>query len=83
MAILRVRKSTRKEIEQNSEIDRKQYDIYLLGMTLLCAFYLSEIVDIELVQAQNKKFAYKYEILNLIQAMIAPPGQRATIIQIR
>ena len=56
-AIIRGRQSSRKEIEQQSELDRKQYDIYLLGMTLLCAFYLSETVDIELVEVQNKKFA--------------------------
>jgi hypothetical protein len=49
-AIIRGRQSSRKEIEQQSELDRKQYDIYLLGMTLLCAFYLSETVDIELVE---------------------------------
>ena len=48
-AILRGRQSSRREPEQQSEIDRKQYDVYLLGMTLLSAFYLSETVDAELV----------------------------------
>jgi hypothetical protein len=40
-AIVRAARSSRKDIELQSELDRKQYDIYLLGITLLCAFYLS------------------------------------------
>lgn len=52
-------------------------------MTLLSAFYLSETVDIELVEVQNKRFAEKYEVLKLIHAMISSPKERPNTQQIR
>ena len=38
-----------------AEVNKKQFDIHLLGMTLLSAFYLCEIIDLEVVQDQNRK----------------------------
>jgi hypothetical protein len=55
-----VRQSSRRSVEQVSEVDRMEYDISLLGNTLMSAFYLSEIVDYELASVQNKKFIQKY-----------------------
>jgi len=52
-------------------------------MTLLSAFYLSETVDAELVEVQNARFVQKYQILELIQAMISAPNKRPTTQQIR
>jgi hypothetical protein len=42
-----LRTMSRRSISQAvSEQSRKQYDVYMLGMTLLSAFYLSEIIDL-------------------------------------
>lgn len=42
-----MRQSSRKTISKMvAEVNRKQFDIHMLGMTLLSAFYLSEIVDL-------------------------------------
>lgn len=42
-------------------------------MTLLSAFYLSEIIDLEIASKENKIMIESYEILRLINAMLAPP----------
>ena len=43
-----------------AEVNRKQFDIQQLGMTLLSAFYLSEIVDYEVAAQQNRNLIEKY-----------------------
>ena len=60
-------------------VQRKQNDIYSLGMTLLSAFYLSEIVDLEIVTDENHEMVKRYEILLLINAMVDSPEKRPTI----
>lgn len=60
-----------------------QGDVYSLGYTLLCAFYLTQPLDRKLVIKQNQIYSSKYDILKLIDAMIAPEDHRATIAEIK
>ena len=68
-----MRQSTRRSFTKvQAEVNRKQFDIYQLGMTLMSAFYLCEIIDYEIASEQNRQLIDKYEILKLINAMLAP-----------
>ena len=79
-----VRASTRRTITKiETEVNRKQFDVYSLGITLMSAFYLCEIIDYEVAANQNRLLIDQYEILQLINAMLAPADKRATIQQIR
>lgn len=49
----------------------------------MSAFYLCEIIDYEVAVNENRNLIDQYEILHLINAMLAPADKRATIQQIR
>ena len=69
-----MRQSSRRSLSKiQAEVNRKQFDIHMLGMTLMSAFYLCEIIDYEVAAQENRKLIDQYEILQLINAMLAPP----------
>lgn len=54
-----------------------------MGITLLCAFYLCQHIDRKLFVAQNKLLENKYEVLKVIELMLAPVEQRPSIAEIK
>lgn len=44
------------ELETGVDFDLQQADIYSLGMTLLCAFYLCEPIDKKAAKPYNRKY---------------------------
>ena len=51
-------------------------DIYSLGMTLLCAFYLCEPIKKENLEDYSEINEEKYEILKVIRKMVMPIEKR-------
>ena len=79
-----LRQSSRRSMTKvQAEVNRKQFDVYQLGLTLMSAFYLCEIIDYEVASQQNRQLIDQYEILKLINAMLAPAEKRATIQQLK
>lgn len=69
-AISQVRTSTffgAPELGVQSEADLQKADAYSLGMTLLCAFYLTEPVDRKNASAFNRKMESKYDVMKAIR----------------
>lgn len=59
-------------------MDLLQGDVYSLGLTLLCAFYLVQPLDRKALPNHNKAFA-KHQVIALLESMIAPAAQRVSI----
>lgn len=69
-----LRQSSRRSFSKiQAEVNRKQFDVHSLGMTLMSAFYLCEIIDYEVAAQKNRELIDQYENLKLINAMLAPP----------
>jgi hypothetical protein len=71
------------ESSHQQEVDLLKGDVYSLGLTLLCAFYLCQNIDRKLFIAQNKLLESKYDVLKIIESMMAPVEERPSIAQIK
>lgn len=52
--------------------DLEHADIYSLGVTLLCAFYLCEPINVNAVGKYNKDLENTYGVLSVISEMLKP-----------
>lgn len=71
------------ELLVQAEADLQKADIYSLGMTLLCAFFLCEPVDRKKATHHTREYSESYTIMTLIKEMIMPVEKRITLETIR
>jgi serine/threonine protein kinase len=66
------------ELSHQPQVDLLQGDVYSLGLTLLCAFYLAQPLDRNALPQHNKNFA-SHDVIRLLESMIAPAAHRVSI----
>lgn len=60
------------ELSNSKKTDLLSGDVYSLGVTLLCALYLCEPIDLQSHQRIGKSFFGKYDIFSILNSMIPP-----------